>query len=114
LGVGLVGHRRALLDAIAALRADLDSKAPATPSALTPLGASAAPAPGAAGERRHVTVLFCDLANLTGIAARLVPVKPPLVRLGWQRIKRHDVFPRPLYCRSPLLFRLRSMTAMKA
>ena len=32
LGVGLVGHRRALLDAIAALRADLDSKAPATPS----------------------------------------------------------------------------------
>jgi hypothetical protein len=32
LGVGPVGHRRALLDAIAALRADLDSKAPATPS----------------------------------------------------------------------------------
>ena len=32
LGVGLVGHRRALLDAIAALRADLDLKAPATPS----------------------------------------------------------------------------------
>jgi class 3 adenylate cyclase len=71
LGVGLVGHRRALLDAIAALRADLDSKAPATPSALTPVAAPAAPAPEAAGERRHVTVMFCDLADSTGIAARL-------------------------------------------
>jgi len=54
LGIGLVGHRRALLDAIAALRADLDSKAPATPSGLTPVAASMAPAPEAAGERRHV------------------------------------------------------------
>jgi hypothetical protein len=45
LGVGLVGHRRALLDAIAALRADLDSKTPATPSALTPVAASTAPVP---------------------------------------------------------------------
>jgi class 3 adenylate cyclase len=25
----------------------------------------------AAGERRHVTVMFCDLVNSTGIAARL-------------------------------------------
>jgi hypothetical protein len=54
LGVGLVGHRRALLDAIAALRADPDSKAPATPPALTPVAASMAPAPEVAGERRHV------------------------------------------------------------
>jgi hypothetical protein len=54
LGVGLVGHRRALLDAIPALRADLDSKAPATPSGLTPVAASTAPAPEPAGERRHV------------------------------------------------------------
>jgi class 3 adenylate cyclase len=29
------------------------------------------PAPETAGERRHVTVMFCDLVDSTGIAARL-------------------------------------------
>jgi len=28
-------------------------------------------APEAAGERRHVTVIFCDLVDSTGIAAKL-------------------------------------------
>jgi class 3 adenylate cyclase len=70
LGVGLVGHRRKLLDAIAALRAESDVKAPpfAPPP---PAAATAAPAMEAAGERRHVTVLFCDLVDSTGIAMRL-------------------------------------------
>jgi class 3 adenylate cyclase len=27
--------------------------------------------PGGVGERRHVTVMFCDLADSTGIAAKL-------------------------------------------
>ena len=27
--------------------------------------------PGGVGERRHVTVMFCDLADLTGIAVKL-------------------------------------------
>src|SRR6516165_5032931 len=74
LGVGLVGHRRLLLDAIAALRAESEVKtrpsAPAfAPPPTTP--ATAAPALEAAGERRHVTVLFCDLVDSTGIAMRL-------------------------------------------
>jgi class 3 adenylate cyclase len=30
-----------------------------------------APQPEATGERRHVTVLFCDLVDSTGIAAKL-------------------------------------------
>jgi class 3 adenylate cyclase len=41
-----------------------------------PIAAAARPplvsaAPEAAGERRHVTVMFCDLVDSTGIAARL-------------------------------------------
>jgi hypothetical protein len=70
LGVGLVGHRRKLLDAIAALRAESDVKAPSFAPPPT-AAATAAPAVEAAGERRHVTVLFCDLVDSTGIAMRL-------------------------------------------
>src|SRR6201998_2724117 len=65
LGVAALGHRRTLLDAIAALRNDASvqtppvAAAPARPSAAaTPI---AAPVAEAVGERRHITVLFCDL-----------------------------------------------------
>jgi class 3 adenylate cyclase len=70
LGVSIVGHRRKLLDAIAALRADTEPKAaPAAPkSAAQPTFATAAEA---AGERGYLTVMFCDLVDSTGIAARL-------------------------------------------
>src|SRR6516162_959606 len=56
LGVALVGHRRKLLDAIAALRAT-----PVSDDARMP---SAAPV-DTIGERRQVTVLFADLAGYT-------------------------------------------------
>jgi class 3 adenylate cyclase/predicted ATPase len=70
LGVSIVGHRRKLLDAIAALRADTEPKtAPAAlKSAAQPTFATAAEP---AGERRYLTVMFCDLVDSTGIAARL-------------------------------------------
>ena len=70
LGVGFVGHRRKLLDAIAALRADTEPKtAPAAPkSATQPTFATASEA---AGERRYLTIMFCDLVDSTGIAAKL-------------------------------------------
>ena len=74
LGVAALGHRRKLLDAIAALRADAGAKAPtlaeepARQSAAMP---TAAPVGEAAGERRHVTVLFCDLVGSTSISAGL-------------------------------------------
>jgi predicted ATPase/class 3 adenylate cyclase len=60
LGVSLVGHRRKLLAAIAALRRDV------------------APAPETVGvapvaERRQLTVMFCDLVGSTALAARLDP-----------------------------------------
>jgi class 3 adenylate cyclase/predicted ATPase len=59
LGVTLVGHRRRLLDAIAAL----GTEAPASPDAPSP-----APA-----ERRQLTVMFCDLVGSTELSARLDP-----------------------------------------
>jgi class 3 adenylate cyclase/predicted ATPase len=74
LGVDIVGHRRKLLNAISAMRAEAHAKAP-PPAATTapPLtaAATAVPAPEAVGERRHVTVMFCDLVDSTGIAAKL-------------------------------------------
>jgi class 3 adenylate cyclase len=74
LGVTAVGHRLKLLDAIAALRNDASvqtpavAPAPAPPSAAMPTGASVAEA---VGERRHVTVMFCDLVGSTRISAGL-------------------------------------------
>jgi len=75
LGV-LLGHRRKMLRAIAQL-----GNAPAAPApgpvmaATSPTSAAASPptsAPAeAAGERRYLTVMFCDLVGSTGISAQL-------------------------------------------
>jgi len=69
IGVSL-GHRRQLLRAIA----NLDRAAVASALLITRAPIAAAPVARsveAAGERRHVTVMFCDLVDSTGIAARL-------------------------------------------
>jgi class 3 adenylate cyclase len=59
IGVTSVGHRRRLLDAIAAL-------ADEAPAALdSPIRAAA--------ERRQLTVMFCDLVGSTPLSARLDP-----------------------------------------
>jgi class 3 adenylate cyclase/predicted ATPase len=71
LGVGIVGHRRKLLDAIAALRTDTGSKAPSAEAATTPSAPSIAPEDRA--ERRHVTVMFSDLVGSTALSARMDP-----------------------------------------
>jgi len=52
LGIGLIGHRRKLLDAFAALRADAAKDT---------------------AERRQVTVMFSDLVGSTALAARMDP-----------------------------------------
>ena len=59
IGVTSVGHRRRLLDAIAALAGG----APAAPG--SPVRADA--------ERRQLTVMFCDLVGSTPLSARLDP-----------------------------------------
>src|SRR5215831_16124613 len=64
LGVELVGHRRRLLDAIAALGA----AAPAVPVTAETDDAARSDA-----ERRQLTVMFCDLVGSTALSARLDP-----------------------------------------
>src|SRR6516162_9708943 len=61
LGVTALGHRVKLLEAIAALRSDASEQAPSlTSGSMRPTAAAATVAPEAVGERRHVTVMFCD------------------------------------------------------
>src|SRR5271165_2969007 len=69
LGVTALGHRRKLLDAIAALRTDASGKASSADAAITSRTPSVSPEDRA--ERRHVTVMFCDLVGSTSISAGL-------------------------------------------
>jgi class 3 adenylate cyclase/predicted ATPase len=64
LGINSIGHRRRLLHAIAAL----DQGRP--PAATEPNAMAVRPLEP---ERRHLTVLFCDLVGSTELAARLDP-----------------------------------------
>jgi len=66
LGVASVGHRRRLLDAIAALGDSLLATE-AAPAAAAPSAATAR------AERRQLTVMFCDLVGSTELSARLDP-----------------------------------------
>src|SRR5438445_9970134 len=68
LGVGIIGHRRTLLDAIAALRADASAKAPPA-DALPATGITAKDT----AERRQVTVMFSDLVGSTALSTRMDP-----------------------------------------
>ena len=68
LGVGFVGDRRKLLDAIAAVRAE--ASAP-TPLSDAPLATDKAAQDTA--ERRQVTVMFSDIVGSTALSARLDP-----------------------------------------
>ena len=75
MGVGIVGHRRMLLDAIAALHARGRAKAPpaeARPTTLKPTQDTA--------ERRQVTVMFSDLVALLKPAANDVLQRWPVSR----------------------------------
>ena len=64
LGVSLVGHRRKLLAAIAALRSE---------SGPEPRAEARGVADTSIAERRHLTVMFCDLVGSTALSARLDP-----------------------------------------
>jgi class 3 adenylate cyclase len=71
LGVTSFGHRRKLLDAIAALRNDASGKAPSVDTATT--SSAASPRPEDRAERRQVTVMFCDLVGSTALSACMGP-----------------------------------------
>ena len=74
LGVTAVGHRLKLLDAIAALRSDASVQSrsvAATPAPPSAAARTTVPVTEAVGERRYLTVMFCDLVGSTSISARL-------------------------------------------
>jgi len=72
LGVTLVGDRRRLLDAIAALGNKHIQEPRAEPS--EGIGRSLAPTGGTAeAERRQLTVMFCDLVGSTPLSTRFDP-----------------------------------------
>jgi len=68
LGVAIVGHRRKLIDAIAALRADASAKAP-PPDTLSATNITAKDT----AERRQVTVMFADLVGSTALSTGMDP-----------------------------------------
>ena len=68
LGVGIVGHRRKILNAIVALRVDESAKA----SSATVVPKTGTIAEDRA-ERRQVTVMFSDLVGSTALSARMDP-----------------------------------------
>src|SRR6516164_11257513 len=67
IGVASLGHRRKLLRAIADLEASEKS------AAAIAVAAPAAPPPQDTAERRHLTVMICDLVGSTALSARLDP-----------------------------------------
>ena len=69
LGIGAVGDRRKLLEAIADLR--LGTKPDLVPSEAP--STIAEPAKDTAAERRQVTVMFSDLVGSTALSARMDP-----------------------------------------
>jgi class 3 adenylate cyclase len=71
IGVGPVGHRGILLEAIAALRTDAGVKSPSADVATTSSAPSVAPEERA--ERRQVTVMFSDLVGSTALSSRMDP-----------------------------------------
>ena len=68
LGVGFVGDRRKLLDAIAALRAEARA-----PTLLSDAHPPTDKATKDTAERRQVTVMFSDLVGSTALSARMDP-----------------------------------------
>src|SRR5689334_18937361 len=66
IGVGSVGHRRLLLDAIAAL------SGAATPAIESDRDSPATGKPGSStAERRQLSVMFCDVVGFTALSSRL-------------------------------------------
>jgi class 3 adenylate cyclase len=68
LGIGIVGHRRKLLDAIAALRTEANAEA--APTDTVP---AIDRSPKDIAERRQVTVMFSDLVGSTALSASMDP-----------------------------------------
>jgi class 3 adenylate cyclase len=87
IGVVSVGHRRLLLQAVAALSAAPAGPAPAAVEAVV---APAAHAPSQA-ERRQLTVMFVDLVGSTALSGRLDPEEMRSVLLAHQNAAAGEI-----------------------
>ena len=74
IGVTAIGHRRRLLQAVAALSDEPSSVASTTPTSVR----------HAEAERRQLTVMFCDLVGSTALSSRLDPEDMREVIRGYQ------------------------------
>ena len=66
LGIGSVGHRRKLLNAIATLRPEVSAPTPLSDTSLATDKVT-----GDSAERRQITVMFSDLVGSTALSARM-------------------------------------------
>src|SRR5689334_12034167 len=73
IGVSSLRHRRRLLEAIANLRGDGASSQAAKPSGDHLASTSAEDVVSSGGERRQLTVMFCDLVGSTALSEKLDP-----------------------------------------
>ena len=72
IGIASLGHRRRLLEAIAALRIESVPAGDPVHSSAPPTGPTQSLAE-ATGERRQLTVMFCDLVGSTALSEKLDP-----------------------------------------
>ena len=87
IGVTLVGHRRRLLDAIAALKPQVSSTADSAAAAeLSSTRASVATPRSTDAERRQLTVMFCDLVGSTVLSTQLDPEEMSNVLGAFQKV----------------------------
>src|SRR3954463_14655472 len=73
IGVSLIRHRRRLLEAIAKLQDDGASSQATKPSGDHPAPIPADDDVSQSGERRQLTVMFCDLVGSTALGEKLDP-----------------------------------------
>ena len=73
LGITSVGHRRQLLDAIAVLRLEETPVGDAARISSGPPATLTGSLPERTGERRQLTVMFCDLVGSTALSEKLDP-----------------------------------------
>ena len=100
LGVTLIGNRRKLLSAIAALSVEAPAALPLAAEAPTPPALVPPPAPASSqdeAERRQLTVMFCDLVGSTALSTAMDPEDLRDVIASYQNrctaaIRRYDGF----------------------
>ncbi len=89
LGITSLGHRKKLLEAIAALQGASGDEPPGR-AEPAPGESATATGPAREAERRQLTVLFCDLVGSTALSAKLDPEEMGAVMRAYQNAVAGD------------------------